>query len=69
MKILDNGITRDMTAEEEVAFYAECEKMPAPGEPTSDEALTRYANTLTGANDPDLLSAAETMITKLARED
>lgn len=26
------------------------------------EALTRYANELTGADDPDLISAAETMI-------
>lgn len=33
------------------------------------EALTRYANELTGADDPDLISAAETMITKLAREE
>ena len=29
---------------------------------TDEEALTRYANTLTGANDPDLISAAETLI-------
>ena len=36
---------------------------------TDEEALTRYANELTGADDPDLISAAETMITKLARED
>jgi len=33
--------------------------------PISDEeALTRYANTLTGADDPDLISAAETLIDK-----
>lgn len=38
--------------------------------PISDEeALTRYANELTGQNDPDLLSAAETMITKLYKEE
>lgn len=52
--------------------YTEGELMPPEEQPdrTEDEAaLTRYANTLTGANDPDLLSAAETMITKLARED
>jgi len=43
---------------------------PIEPEPlTDEEALTRYANSLTGANDPDLVSAAETMITKLARED
>lgn len=34
-----------------------------------EQALTRYANELTGENDLDLISAAETMITKLARED
>ena len=33
--------------------------------PISDEeALTRYVNTLTGASDPDLISAAETLIDK-----
>lgn len=43
---------------------------PVEPEPlTDEEALTRYANELTGQNDPDLVSAAETMITKLARED
>jgi len=36
---------------------------------TDEQALTRYANSITGANDPDLISAAETMITKLAREE
>jgi hypothetical protein len=36
---------------------------PIEPEPlTDEEALTRYANALTGANDPDLLSAAETLI-------
>ena len=61
MKILDNGIVRDMTAEEEAAFL----NTPIPDE----IALTRYANTLTGANDTDLVSAAETMITKLSKEE
>lgn len=43
---------------------------PAEPEPlTDEESLTRYANELTGADDPDLISAAETMITKLAREE
>ena len=36
---------------------------------TDEEALTRYANELTGADDPDLISAAETMITKLSKEE
>lgn len=37
--------------------------------PTDEEALTRYANTLTGADDPDLISAAETLITDRIKED
>ena len=32
---------------------------------TEEIALTRYANKITGENDPDLTSAAETMITRL----
>jgi hypothetical protein len=36
---------------------------PIEPEPLTDEqALTRYANELTGADDPDLVSAAETLI-------
>lgn len=36
---------------------------PVEPEPlTDEEALTRYANSLTGASDPDLISAAETLI-------
>jgi hypothetical protein len=43
---------------------------PVEPEPlTDEEALTRYANELTGQNDPDLLSAAETLITKLSKEE
>lgn len=43
---------------------------PVEPEPmTDEEALTRYANSITGVNDPDLISAAETMITKLVREE
>lgn len=43
---------------------------PIEPEPlTDEEALIRYANELTGQNDPDLLSAAETMITKLSKEE
>jgi len=33
-----------------------------PEPPTEEEALTRYANTLTGAEDADLISATETLI-------
>ena len=32
---------------------------------TEEIALTRYANEVTGADDPDLISAAETMIKKI----
>jgi len=54
MRICVNGIVRDMTAEEEAEYLHSA--------PTEEDALTRYANTLTGANDPDLISAAETLI-------
>ena len=36
---------------------------------TDEEALTRYANTLTDANDPDLISAAETLIEQRIKEE
>lgn len=43
---------------------------PIEPEPlTDEEALTRYANSITGANDPDLISAAETLITERIKED
>ena len=46
---------------------------PIPEDPETEEqqeeALTRYANTLTGADDPDLLSAAETLITDRIKEE
>lgn len=32
---------------------------------TEESALTRYANEVTGADDPDLMSAAETMLKQL----
>lgn len=35
---------------------------------TEESALTRYANEVTGADDPDLMSAAETMIKQLTEE-
>jgi hypothetical protein len=61
MKILDNGIVRDMTVEEEAAFL----NVPV----TDEEAVTRYANSITGADDPDLISAAETLITDRIKEE
>ena len=36
---------------------------------TDEEALTRYANSITGANDPDIISAAETLIEQRIKED
>lgn len=49
--------------EQDEYVLVEVEPAPEP-EPTPDEALTRYANELTGENDPDLVSASETLITK-----
>lgn len=57
MKIQINHTVRDMTPEEE-AEYLKVNTV------TDEEALTRYANSLTGADDPDLISAAETLINK-----
>lgn len=43
---------------------------PVESEPmTDEEALTRYANSITGADDPDLISAAETLITERIKEE
>lgn len=37
-------------------------------EPTVEKALTRYTNELTGENDPDLVSATETLIKHFTEE-
>lgn len=66
LKIMYNGIVRDATLEE-IAAYEEWQRTLPP--PDADEALTRYANSLTGANDPDLISAAETLINERIKED
>lgn len=43
---------------------------PIEPEPlTDEEALTRFANTLTGANDQTLVEAAETLITEKIKEE
>ena len=43
---------------------------PIEPEPlTDEEAITRYANELTGADDPDLISAAETLIEQRIKEE
>ena len=36
---------------------------------TDEEALTRYANSITGANDQTLIEAAETLITERIKEE
>lgn len=61
MKIQIGNLVRDMTPEEE-QVYVFHEEMP-------QQALTRYANTLTGANDTTLIEAAETLITERIKEE
>ena len=62
MRIFDSGVYRNMTAEEESAYFESTV-------PTDEGALTRYANELTGANDTDLISAAETLIEQRIKEE
>ena len=69
MKIMENGVVRDMTAEEEAAFIAAHQNQDEPTDTAPEEALTRYANSITGANDPDLISAAETLIEQRIKEE
>ena len=66
MKIQIDNTVRDMT-QEEVAEHEEWQRTTPP--PDAEEALTRYANELTGANDPDLLSASETLIEQRIKEE
>ena len=52
--------------------YSEGELLPPEEQPDRTEeaeALTRYANELTGASDPDLISAAETLIEQRIKEE
>ena len=51
--------------------YVEGELMPPEEQPDrteEEQALTRYANELTGADDSDLISVAETLITDRIKE-
>lgn len=57
---------RDATAEEKAA-WDEQQNEPRD-EQAESEALTRYANSITGADDPDLISAAETLIKQRMEE-
>lgn len=68
MRILDGNIVRDMTAEEEAQFIRDHENLP-PIPEEAEEALTRYANSITGSDDPDLNSAAETLIEQRIKEE
>ena len=46
------------------------ERVPIEPEPlTDEEALTRYANSVTGASDTDLISASETLIEQIIKEE
>lgn len=63
-----DGVIREMTEEEEAEYLQMLANTEPPLEDKA-EALTRYANELTGANDPDLISAAETLITDRIKED
>ena len=56
-------------SDEEMQEIEEEEASKPLAEPTDEEALTRYANTLTGANDQTLIKAAETLITERIKED
>lgn len=58
---------RDASAEEKAAWDAR-QNEPPVDEQEQAEALTRYANELTGADDPDLVSAAETLIKQRMEE-
>lgn len=39
------------------------------GQTEEEQALTRYANSITGANDTTLIEAAETLITERIKEE
>jgi len=52
--------------------YTEGELMPQEEQSDrieDEQALTRYANSITGASDPDLISAAETLIEQRIKEE
>ena len=62
-----NGYTYKLRAD--TLEWELVELPPIEPEPlTDEEALTRYANELTGQNDTDLISAAETLIEQRIKE-
>lgn len=67
--ILKNGERETAVVDVLATTVAEWREIP-DGEPITDEkAITRYANSLTGQNNPDLISAAETLITDRIKEE
>lgn len=71
MRIQIDNIVRDMTPEEIAEMEEWCRAMLPPDEEreAKNEALTRYSNELTGANDTTLIEAAETLITERIKEE
>lgn len=63
-KDANESVWRDATAEE----YEEWQRQQEEPEPTPDEALTSYANKLTGSNAETLQEATETLIKQLKEE-
>lgn len=67
--ILKNGERETIVVDVLATSASEWREIP-DGEPlTEEEALTRYANSVTGASDPDLISAAETLIEQRIKEE
>lgn len=56
-------------ADKIVQVWTQTDRQAPPDEIADEEAITRYANELTGQNDQDLLSAAETLITDRIKEE
>ena len=56
-------------SDEEMRTIEEEEAGKPLAEPTDEEALTRYANTITGASDHTLVEAAETLIEQRIKEE
>lgn len=59
---------RDASAREKAEWDARQEESAADEQEQAD-ALTRYANTITGASDPTLLEATETLIEQRIKEE
>ena len=64
MRIMIDGTVRDMTPKEEAHFRSLHDNLPQLG---TEDALVRYSNELTGAEDETLTEATETLI-KIVKE-